>query len=313
MKYQTKHSPYDGQAILKNLNLPKNAKKIVLSIGTLSLLGTMVLSISSSISIPRMILEVPKIVEIEKTNIEKDITPIISVETLNLAKEESQRVLEERKLIKLYSDIYSLDSQIVYQTLSELTDHFKDQNYVENHIIGDSMVKGHFIACETKEKAILIAVRTIAQNPEKFGLKYSDLVIDNKYQSDMDYSHQIAYISNVVGVDPALNYAICRAECGFNSPMFLKKNNPSGLRFSNEYATFPSTMAGFIEQALELLKHQLSGRTTIEQIGNIHANVKYDPINASWVSNVKGAYYEAIKDYEILFGSEELDKDRKYF
>lgn len=210
---------------------------------------------------------------------------------------------EEEQYIKLYSDIYSLDYNQVYELLSNMTSNFKDPSYLNNYIIGDSMMKGLFVQCTSKEEAILLIVRSLSQTPEKYGLKKGQLDTGIEYVSDLDYSHQIAYVSNVVGIDPALNYAICKTECGFTSSMFLNKHNPSGIKFSGSYASFPSSMAGFIEQALELLKYQLKGKTTIKEIGSIHAPIS-EPTNKGWVSSVTSIYNQANKNYSELFNLE---------
>lgn len=319
MKYKIrqliKNSPYDKLTIPKKILLPTQTKKLATSFGIITLIGTIVpfVTMQSNQNITDFIEMKPSVVAVEKENLKKEVMPFITLEFLQELQKENERLTEERKLIQFYADVYGLDGEKVYQKLSELTNHFTEKNYVENNIIGDSIMKGQVVDCETKEKAILIAVRTLAYAPEKYGLEKSKLYTGKEYQSELDYTHQIAYVSNIVGVDPALNYAICRAECSFNSTMFLEKNNPSGIKYNGKYAIFPSTMAGFIDQALELLIHKMAGRTTIEAIGSIHASVEYDPINASWVSNVKGAYYEALQNYEQLFGDIPIEKNKKYF
>lgn len=215
-----------------------------------------------------------------------------------------QEETEEEKYIKLYTDIYGIDYQKVYNKLAEMTNDFTDENYLNQFIIGESKLKGLDVQCESKEMALLIAIRGMYMLPENYGFQSGELMTGLEYESELDNTHQIAYVSRVLGIDPALNYAICRAECGFNSEMFLTMNNPSGIRFDGEWARFPSRTAGFIEQACELLKYKIKGIDTIEGIGAKHAPT-IDPANANWVSNVTMIYAEALERYDELFGSED--------
>lgn len=214
---------------------------------------------------------------------------------------------EEEQYIQFYSDIYGIDSNQVYQILSELTNDFEDEAYLKQYKIGKSMLKGKTIQCKSKEMAILIAVRSIYFSPEQYGKTYGELNTNIPYKSEQSYAQQIAYVSEVVGVDPALHYAICQSECGFNSSMFLNQHNPSGIKFGENYVTFPSTTAGFIEQALELLKYQNMGITSIEGIGAYHAPNEHNE-NPDWIPNVTSIYGQVNLQRETMFIVEEPKK-----
>lgn len=219
---------------------------------------------------------------------------------------EEERVQEEKAYTKLYCDIYGLDYEKVYQILSNITDDFKDEEYLSNYVIGDSMLKKRYIICDSKEMAFLIAIRNIYYDPSRYGYPNDDLRTGIEYISNLDYSHQISYVCNVVGIDAALSYAICESECSFNSPMFLNKNNPAGIKFDSGFATFPSKTAGFIEQSLVLLKYKIDGLTTIESIGYRYAPVD-DPANSTWIPNVTSNYSKALANYDELFGNIEVE------
>ena len=290
---------YNGKKFFKNFSIHKNIKLII---GSLFLT-----SFIEKINLPN--LECIDSFEKDYTqNIEeKEMYNFeISFETIqNLIQE---FMTTEKYLIGFYSSIYGVEYEKTYSILSDLTDQFTSDAYVNQFIIGDSTMKGRYVTCTSKEMAILIAVRSIAQNYQKYGLD-SQIYTNQEHCSELTYSKQIAYICNVLGVDPALHYAICKTESDFKSEQFLKIHNPSGIRFHGSYAVFPSTMAGFIEQGLELLKYQIDGQVTIEAIGAKHAPVT-DPRNASWVSSVSYFYQEATQNYESLFGK--LDQPKTY-
>lgn len=224
---------------------------------------------------------------------------------------EEERLSEEKRYIEFYCAIYGLNYESVYQALSDITNNFTDESYLTNYDIGESILKGKYIKCENKEMAILIAVRNIYYAPERYGCPKENLNTGIEFKTEVDYSHQIGYLSNVLGINPALNWAICNAESSFSSDLFLYGHNPSGLNFGNGFEHFPSITAGFIEQSLELLKHKRAGRTTIESIGAVHAPVYEDSdgnlVNSHWIPNVTGGYSTATKNYDSFFGNEEME------
>lgn len=224
-------------------------------------------------------------------------------------RDEEERLSEEKKYIEFYCAVYGLNYDNVYQALSEITNNFTDEAYINNFEIGTSILKGKYVQCNSKEMALLIAVRNIYYDPGRYNCSTENLWTGVEFKTDVDYSHQIGYLSNVLCIDPVINWAICNAECSFKSPLFLNGHNPSGLNFGNGFEHFPSTTAGFIEQSLELVKHKRAGRTTISAIGAVHAPVYEDEngnlVNAHWVPNVTGGYYTASNNYESYFGNTE--------
>lgn len=231
-------------------------------------------------------------------NYGKEIVPVYEVEEVE--KELEIVNTEEQQYIQLYSEIYGLNEEKVYQILSDMTNNFQDKAYRAENIIGASQINGKTIICTNKEMAILLAVRNIYQNPRAFGYHESDLKTAIPYQTDLTFADQIFYASNVLGVDPVLNYAICQADSSFSSPMFLIKNNPSNLKWNNEFATFPSPMAGFIEEGIELLNYKakaLTGITSIEE--RYQRDMKQ--ANPMWVSNVIFIYNYVMEHYDTIF------------
>lgn len=213
-------------------------------------------------------------------------------------------ISEEERLIKYYCEVYSLDYNLVYNTLYNLTEGFQSENYINNNMIGTNLMKGKNINCDTKEFAILIAVRSIYYSSSNYGLSFNNINTGIEYYSDLSYEAQIAKASDVVGIDKLLAYSISRYETGFSSNLFKNKNNPAGIRFSAEWASFPSKQAGFIELALEVLKYNLNGKYTPAQIGVSYAPTS-DPTNNGWVNNVTNIYSQALNfDHSVFCYSE---------
>lgn len=230
------------------------------------------------------------------------------LEELERKRLQEQHIQEAKEYISFYTSIYGLDYEKVYQILSNLTDGFQSEAYLNQYIIGESTLKGRNVTCTSREMAILIAVRNIYYNAKAYGYLYDDLKNGEIFEPNLDYSHQIGYFSHLLGIEPALNWAICNTECGFNSVMFLERHNPAGIKFPHSgFASFPSFTAGFIEETLELLKYKIDGRTTIESIGNRYAPIYYDEngnaINGDWIPDVTKEYNYATANYDTLFGT----------
>lgn len=213
-------------------------------------------------------------------------------EVIEIIEEEQVMHEEEQKLIQHYADVYSLDYDIVYSIISEMTNEFTDEEYVNNNKIGQSTMKNKYVNCETKDTAMLIAVRNIYYNYSNYGYSFNEISTGVKHSSDLTYEQQIAKYADVVGVDKNLVYAITRLETGFDSNLFLNNHNPAGIIFNGKWASFPSFEAGFIEINLEILKYNLNGKHTIAEIGQSYAPTS-DSRNSGWVSLVTSIYKQA--------------------
>lgn len=226
-------------------------------------------------------------------NYGKDLVPVIeTVEEINSIKE------EELQYIELYSSIYGLNSEKIYQLLSFMTDDFNSELYKEQFIIeGNKRIN-----YSSKEMAILLTIHNIYLSPEEYGVTKTEIAGTTLYSSNVSYAKQIEYLSNVLGVDASLNYAICQASCSFNSPMFLVNHNPTNLMAGNNYATFPTVTAGFLEETIELFEKNLSGAPLIDVVGDrVYATLGIIP--ETWRYNVTEIYNYVSSNYEEIFGS----------
>ncbi len=212
--------------------------------------------------------------------------------------------VEEQQYIQLYSNIYGLNEEKIYQIISDITDTFSSNLYLQYNTIGKRNIGNKLVPCDSKEMGILLCIRDIYHNPEQYGVTSSEIRGINSYHSDLSYAKQIEYLSNVLGVDAALNYAICQVSSSFKSPMFLSKNNPTNIMLNEDYATFPTITAGFIEQTVELLEIKLEGETSIENIGMRMISSTED-FPSTWNANVLEAYSYISKNYDSIFGPTE--------
>lgn len=161
----------------------------------------------------------------------------------------------QRKLIDHFSDIYHVDSDVVYNRLVELTDNFSSEDYLVNFHIAGVTCKSQEVYASTEEELLFYAVRCISYLPDQMGVSQETLFVDNGYTSGTDYMQQVSEAARITGVDRCLLYAICRTECGFNSDMFMTINNPAGLKLDGVDWEFPTTEAGFLETCLEIIKY----------------------------------------------------------
>ncbi len=164
-------------------------------------------------------------------------------------------VSTQRKLIDHFSDIYHVDSDVVYNRLVELTDNFSSEDYLVNFHIAGVTCKSQEVYASTEEELLFYAVRCISYLPDQMGVSQEALFVDNGYTSGTDYMQQVSEAARITGVDRCLLYAICRTECGFKSDMFMHINNPAGLKLDGIDWEFPTTEAGFLETCLEIIKY----------------------------------------------------------
>ncbi len=219
----------------------------------------------------------------------------------NNVNEVPEEKTEEQILIQKYCDIFEVRYDVVYPIIARLTNDFTDPSYLSDYAIDGSTMKGYYIQCGSKEEAILIRVRAISQVPERYGTTLEEVASNKEYQSDMDYAHQVGYFSTVLEVDPCISYAICMAETGFTKGVAASKNNPSGIRFGDDFASFPNITVGIIEQICESKKHAVNDRVTPEDIKPYHAPDGDGEVNNYWLDNVNYYYEYATEHYEELF------------
>lgn len=176
----------------------------------------------------------------------------VNININNVIPLEVSENLEENKIdeyINYYSNIYGLNSDKVRNII------YENLNIEDNKNI--------------QEIEIMLYIRDIFLNSNNYGYELDYLKEDEIIESELDIERQIFKISEILGVDGTLNYSIiCYQTEIFNTENFLKYNNPSNFQYNNAVMVFPTVYAGFIEQSLVLLQHNLNGRYTVEQIIN---------------------------------------------
>lgn len=219
-----------------------------------------------------------------------------------------QEMQNRRETIRSLCNIYQLNYDVVYNFLEKKTDSFSDPGYLEGRM-SDVTCKGMQVDARSEEEMLVYMIRIIKQDPTRWGIDTSNLYIRNGYASGTDYCEQIEHVSNVLGVDKYLMYAIVQSECGFSSELFINGNNPGGIMNNNgSFWKFDTKEEGFYELGMEIIKYynwineplnDLSP-DVIAKIGNIHAPVSDN--NENWLPNVLDRLEYAQNNSEALFG-----------
>ena len=229
--------------------------------------------------------------------------------TLSINEDDVYRV----EMIRHLCDVYQIDYDKTYQTIERITDDFSSPDYLDGHVNGVTC-KGIDVHAGSEEELLVYIVRAIKQVPERFGLDDS-IHIHNGYTSGTDYYAQISDVSEILGINRNLMYAIVRSETGFDSELFNNSNNPAGLRGVNgvdEWWQFDTKEEGFLEFGMELLKYYRNlginpndiSPGTIRAIGDIHAPLSDG--NDNWLPNVLECLEYAQNNENQLFGGEEV-------
>lgn len=228
----------------------------------------------------------------------------------NATIEPNEEISYEREIINHYCDIYQINPDVAYETLSNLTDNFTSEDFLANYHINGVTCKGRDVYASSEEEILLYAVRCLKQLPEQLNVSSSNLYIKNGYSSGVDYKKQISDISKLMGVDRALIYAICQSECNFNSDLFLNGKNPAGIRTEEGWWHFDTTEEGFIEICAEVIKYYQKidrpltdlSYDTLSKVRDIHAPLSDG--NEYWLDNV-WSILQSIKENENEFFNEQ--------
>lgn len=220
------------------------------------------------------------------------------------ARIEEERIEEIKNIIYFYADVYSLDQQIIYEIISDETNSFTSEDFY-NLIINDMIVKNRNYTAYTVEELFIITIRDIYYNSSDYGYIFSEIYTGIEYITDLSETEQIGVLSDIFNIDKYTLYGITAYETGiFESSLYINKNNPGGIKFSGEWASFPSTYAGFIESALIIHGYTvIDGLSTLGEIGAKYALQEGE--DSSWANNVR-YYMEKAYDSEDDFF---LDED----
>lgn len=187
----------------------------------------------------------------------------------------------EKELIKKYCEVYSVNYDIVYNKISELTDNFTSTDYLSGTIPGVTC-KGVQVQSDDKEKLLLLTVRNMKQKPEDFSftsvqinvpVKNPRLGVENATSKEVivdEYHEKIAHYANIFNLDKCMIHGIVQCETGYDSKRFVENHNPAGLCMDGSFRNFDSDEEGLIELCTELDKYRSKGCTTIAEIGTIH-------------------------------------------
>lgn len=215
---------------------------------------------------------------------------------------------ERQQMIGKLCNIYHVNSDIAYKVIKGLTENFSSIGYLEGKIDGVSC-KGYDVEATTDEELFVYIIRILKQDPDRWEISQDNLYTNNHYNSGNNYCEQIKYVSDVLGVDKYLMYAIVQSECGFDSELFLESNNPGGIKDSNgDWWRFDTKEEGFFELGMEILKYyKMIGEpvssldeVTLAKIRDIHAPLSDG--NVEWLPNVLNRLEYARNHSEELFG-----------
>lgn len=205
------------------------------------------------------------------------------------------------EIIDKYSKIYNVNSSVVYNKIAELTNNFSSDDYINKKTIDGVTCKGKQVYANSYEELLMLAVRSIAQLPDRFSINYNDLHNCSYYVSSEDYALEISHIAKLFNIDRCLVYAIIHTETNFVSDLFIKRNNPAGLMENAKYRTFSSKEEGFIELCTEIRKYNEKGAYTLEEMAQLHCEG-----NPRWAPTVREVYNSLKAKEKEIFGESDL-------
>ncbi len=205
-----------------------------------------------------------------------------------------QNNYEREKFIRKYAYIYRLNYDIVYQTISKITNNFTSLEYLEKGKIAKIDIFDQGITANTQEELLLLIIREIKLNPGKFGLYKGDIHF-TKEDEENTYLSFIDYYSKVLGVDKYLVAALIHTETGFDSESFNEYKNPANLKIGSRLKEFDTIEEGIIEVCIQLKLLDIK-EITQEELKKYNED-KY------WLDNIM-YYYNYYKENEEIFTKE---------
>lgn len=252
----------------------------------------------------------------EVVNISVDYQNSFQGDMSNNIQVEDVATFKRQEIIRKYCNIYSVNYDIVYKKIVELTEDFTSDEYLNDFTITGVMCKSSQVYAENEEVLLLLTIRHIKQIPTDFNLTEEQVISfrngleeTREYNEDGNvvlnkqvYLNNISYFASLFDLDRCLLKAIIQSECGFDSLQFNEKHNPAGLRSGNgEFRSFDSDLEGLIEFCTEMVKYYKMGAETFADIRDIHAPLTDG--NNYWLDNVTECYFETVENEEKYFGS----------
>lgn len=226
--------------------------------------------------------------------------------------------VKRQEIIKKYCDIYSVDYNVVYDKIVELTSNFTSEEYLNDFTISGVKCKKAQVYANNEEHLLLLTIRHIKQIPSDFNLTEQEVIKvregleeTRKYDEagnvvlDMNtYLDNVSYYANLFNLDRCLLRAIIQSECGFDSSQFNGQHNPAGLRDEKaQFRTFDGDVEGLIEFCTEMVKYYDLGAETFSDIRDIHAPLSDG--NEYWLDNVTECYFDTVANEAAYFGNVE--------
>ena len=222
--------------------------------------------------------------------------------------EDMKRMVNDKKIKKYeneiesiterYSNIYGIKSNVINKIIENNTDNYSSANFQNNKNIYGKEEK-----YENYNKQVLLLIRDVYNNPEKYNLNKNEIMGDEFHQ-DIKLRDFVYEISDLFGVDPDMALSIACAESGyFEASIATSRNNPYALNSSNGFIYFDNIYEGITEGVINLKENYIDlGLTTYESISS-----KYCPGSDSWINLVKGVSNE-LKNGKSLYDERSLKK-----
>ncbi|MBP3461866.1 MAG: glucosaminidase domain-containing protein [Bacilli bacterium] len=192
-------------------------------------------------------------------------------------------------LVDYYSNVFGLDNKMVLDKISEYTNNFNSEKFINDNEIYD-----YGISFDSKEQSIIYFIKDIDMNYSKYGFDES-VFVDSDYVPTMECEEMVEKYSEIFGIDKRISMSIIYTESHYtlSSKNFNERNNPAGAG----YTYYGNLEEGIIYHIINL-KNNYSNYSLDNISFYSEAQSKYCPDNdGSWITLNEYYYQVLTEDY----------------
>lgn len=174
--------------------------------------------------------------------------------------------LKRDNTIIYYANKFKLNVPRALEIAHQITNNYDDPYFLENHVIAPEWMRGKIGTFNSEEAGIIYFIRNMFSYPEWYGSSIEEMrlsevpdtnriEVNGKFIMDngLTFEQYVGQMADAFGIDKALALGIIYQESGYmRSVLASTKNNVSGMRNYDGWASYPTLEAGVMAHIVNL-------------------------------------------------------------